>query len=656
MKKKPDNKGNRWKDKKGSVNSNPDSNVFRAYNYFINKGLTPEQASGIVGNLAQESTVKLDSSIENSIGAFGIAQWLGSRRKDLNNFAKENQKKPSDFDLQLDFIWHELNTTEKRAYNKLKEAKSVTEAAEVFVNKFERSGEKKGDAGYDRRINYAKQFYTEFNGVVPVSNELEGIPDVSNTVTSVPTISVDNFNSNDFVSEFNSLEQEVSETEQRRLEKIKETEYKQALQNKINQRQFLTELVDSMEVPFIEAERAGVNETFQNGGISNERAQAVVQVDGTYVKPIGQFKKIVPQKGLTLEEQEEQIRNKQPDVSMLEVASDFIKGNVDEYIVNPAKSKISEYLPKSLKYDPELTTTRSNYDNTEGSKKYLLNNKTISDIRKEKNISYAQISNSKESNHFIPLKLKKRIVNSIYPQGYEVDPNAFFDRFNSKESFGDEQIKKLKGKRGNHREDIFLMYSGLPQKHDSFTISSFKAGTDSDTNVTFKDPDVIMSYLKTAALRTDLFDKLKDGSINPESIREANSSEQRGAEKIHKASFRDPQNVMWNATFGIGYDDAGQPYLSFYDNWDLAGKDDNVLTKGVFGSPIEIYDRIPLTDKLINQLARTKLVKQSDDESDAINNLSESSVEKEFRARFPETEELKYELNKVLHSIRRRFQ
>lgn len=246
-------KGNRWKDKKGSVNTSPDSNVYRAYNYFIGKGLTPEQSAGIVGNFAQESTVRLDSTIENNIGAFGIAQWLGSRRKDLETFAKENNKKASDFDLQLDFTWHELNTTEKRAFNKLKEARTPTQAAEIFVNKFERSGEKKGDSGFDRRVKYAKQFYNQFNAVnPPVDSSLQGAP---NTVTNVPSLASTPFNPQSFISEFSEIEEQQTEEDLRRNEKIQEEAYKQQLQAKISQREFLAELVDSTEIPFIPAKR-----------------------------------------------------------------------------------------------------------------------------------------------------------------------------------------------------------------------------------------------------------------------------------------------------------------------------------------------------------------------------------------------------------------
>lgn len=79
-------------------------------NFFVrDNGFTLNQAAGIVGNLQQESS--LDSGIVNSIGASGLAQWLGSRKQQLFNFASLKGRPWQDFDLQLEFIIHELRGT-----------------------------------------------------------------------------------------------------------------------------------------------------------------------------------------------------------------------------------------------------------------------------------------------------------------------------------------------------------------------------------------------------------------------------------------------------------------------------------------------------------------------------------------------------------------
>jgi len=78
---------------KGMGQEVPDlpQNVIKAYKYFTGQGFTPEQASGIVGNLMTESYAHLDPNAYNPAGggqgAYGIAQFRGSRLKGLLDFA-----------------------------------------------------------------------------------------------------------------------------------------------------------------------------------------------------------------------------------------------------------------------------------------------------------------------------------------------------------------------------------------------------------------------------------------------------------------------------------------------------------------------------------------------------------------------------------------
>ena len=107
-----------------------------AYNYYIKKGVPPIQAAAIVGNLVKESN--LDTSIKgtaDNMGSVGIAQWHSGRLDNLKKFAGNNW---TNLDKQLDFVLHELNTTEKSAFNKLMRAKTVEEATESFMYGYER--------------------------------------------------------------------------------------------------------------------------------------------------------------------------------------------------------------------------------------------------------------------------------------------------------------------------------------------------------------------------------------------------------------------------------------------------------------------------------------------------------------------------------------
>jgi murein DD-endopeptidase MepM/ murein hydrolase activator NlpD len=113
------------------------------------RGFTPEQAAGIVGNFKREAGPGLDPRINEggAVGAprgqggYGLAQWTGSRQNDLIRFAGGPQK-AGDLNVQLDFLMHELKGPEKRAYDSLRRARTPQEAATAFERDYERAGVK----------------------------------------------------------------------------------------------------------------------------------------------------------------------------------------------------------------------------------------------------------------------------------------------------------------------------------------------------------------------------------------------------------------------------------------------------------------------------------------------------------------------------------
>jgi hypothetical protein len=100
--------------------------------------LTEAQVSGILGNLQTESNFRTNAYNQGE-GAIGIAQWLGGRRTNLENFAANQGKEVTDWRVQADFILHELKTSENGAYQKLAATSTPAEAAAVFDKYYERS-------------------------------------------------------------------------------------------------------------------------------------------------------------------------------------------------------------------------------------------------------------------------------------------------------------------------------------------------------------------------------------------------------------------------------------------------------------------------------------------------------------------------------------
>lgn len=118
-----------------------------AMQFLLGKGLTRQQAAGVVGSLMQESG--LSPTITNrSSGAYGIGQWLGPRKTNLLNSGKSGLRG------QLDFLWSELQGSENAALKSLKGAHTVADAVNAFTWGFERPG--RSEANIPNRVNQAR--------------------------------------------------------------------------------------------------------------------------------------------------------------------------------------------------------------------------------------------------------------------------------------------------------------------------------------------------------------------------------------------------------------------------------------------------------------------------------------------------------------------
>ena len=110
-----------------------------AMNFFIERGYTPEQAAGIVGNLQAESGPNLQTNAKGDNGsAYGIAQWRGIRQTNYETrFKKGKSIRDSTFMEQLEYIDWELNNTHTSARDAIKSAKTVEDAARIVDYQYE---------------------------------------------------------------------------------------------------------------------------------------------------------------------------------------------------------------------------------------------------------------------------------------------------------------------------------------------------------------------------------------------------------------------------------------------------------------------------------------------------------------------------------------
>lgn len=118
-------------------------------NFFMNKGLTKNQAKGIYGNIMQESGGKHNIVSRDGHNSYGLAQWTGTRKARL--FSKYGTN-PT-VNQQLEYLWDELNSTEKSALNALRNTSTVADATKVFMQKFERPAN--WAANFKNRLKHA---------------------------------------------------------------------------------------------------------------------------------------------------------------------------------------------------------------------------------------------------------------------------------------------------------------------------------------------------------------------------------------------------------------------------------------------------------------------------------------------------------------------
>ena len=115
-----------------------------AIEYFRRQGWSQEQAAGIAANLKHESGFKT-GAVGDSGKAYGIAQWHPDRQE---NFRKRFGKdiRQSTLDEQLAFVQYELTGPERAAGNKLREARTASDAAAAVSKYYERPADREGEA------------------------------------------------------------------------------------------------------------------------------------------------------------------------------------------------------------------------------------------------------------------------------------------------------------------------------------------------------------------------------------------------------------------------------------------------------------------------------------------------------------------------------
>lgn len=159
-------------------------NQQKVYNFFKEKGLNDTAIAGIMGNLEQESgmmsnnlqntyntkfnlsdkeyTSKVkcgeipETEFINDNAAYGIGQWkTAGRKKGLMDFAKSKNTTIDDPDMQLEYMWKEMQE-KPGLISELNSCQTYDNAAYVFAADFEGC-----TANMDKRQSNAEHFLTK---------------------------------------------------------------------------------------------------------------------------------------------------------------------------------------------------------------------------------------------------------------------------------------------------------------------------------------------------------------------------------------------------------------------------------------------------------------------------------------------------------------
>ncbi len=174
------------------------SNKKIIWDYFKNKGFNDFAVAGLMGNLQAESNfnpINLEGKYERKYGytdstytkavddgsytnfvkdsaGYGLAQWTyWSRKQNLLNFAKKQGKSIGDINMQLDFLYQELQGY-SIVINTMKNAKSIKEVSDIVLLRYERPAVQ-SESALNRRASYGTAIYNEFHKTKPEQEEKE---------------------------------------------------------------------------------------------------------------------------------------------------------------------------------------------------------------------------------------------------------------------------------------------------------------------------------------------------------------------------------------------------------------------------------------------------------------------------------------------------
>jgi len=176
-------------------------NEKRIWDFLLEKIGNPCGVAGLMGNLYAESGLNprnLQNTYERKLGmtddkytdavdkgkysarsfihdsaGYGLAQWTyHTRKQKLLDFAKSRKASIGDLDMQLEFLWKELQGY-KGVLKSLCEAKSVRKASDAVLTQYERPANQSTKVK-EKRASFGQRYYDQFAAAPSDEKEDDG--------------------------------------------------------------------------------------------------------------------------------------------------------------------------------------------------------------------------------------------------------------------------------------------------------------------------------------------------------------------------------------------------------------------------------------------------------------------------------------------------
>ncbi len=139
------------------------NNLQNTYNTKL--GMSDEEYTKAVDNGSYTNFV-------NDSAGYGLVQWtFWTRKNQLLTYAKAVGKSIGDEDMQLEFMLGELSLGYTSVFDALKNAKSVREASDVVLTKYEKPADQSTSVQI-KRAEFGEEFYKQFVGGTVMSEEI----------------------------------------------------------------------------------------------------------------------------------------------------------------------------------------------------------------------------------------------------------------------------------------------------------------------------------------------------------------------------------------------------------------------------------------------------------------------------------------------------